>query len=48
MQQVIGDKEVVLWLSGSTTETDVDDATYANGGTASDFEATTVALTLAF
>ena len=35
-------------MSIKIAETDVDDATYANGGTASDFEATTVALSLAF
>jgi len=35
-------------VSIKIAETDVDDATYANGGTGSDFEATTVALTLAF
>jgi len=35
-------------MSIKIAESSVDDATYANGGTASDFDATTVALTLAF
>jgi len=35
-------------LSLKIAETEVDDATYADGGTASDFEGTTLAMTLAF
>ena len=35
-------------MSIKIAESEVDDATYANGGTASDFEATTVAMSLAF
>ena len=35
-------------MSIKIAESSVDDATYANGGTASDFDATTIALTLAF
>ena len=35
-------------MSIKIAETDVDNATYTEGGTSADFEATTVALTLAF
>jgi outer membrane protein OmpU len=35
-------------MSLKLAESSVDDATYANGGTGSDFDATTIALTLAF